>query len=131
MSRLLNNRVHDQEFENLIAGLHPPLDAFSVDLRAGQGVLQRGTALALSSGDMGDGCMVILGTAAGANEELTANCVLADPVDTGTGGAVHGIAYRTGSFNTNALITKDEYAIAQTDKEAFRQAGILLSDAVG
>ena len=40
------------------------------------------------------------------------------------------IAYRTGHFNANTLIVKDEYEITAADKEALRSVGILLSDAV-
>ena len=39
-------------------------------------------------------------------------------------------AYRTGHFNANTLIVKDEYEITAADKEALRSVGILLSDAV-
>ena len=56
--------------------------------------------------------------------------MLAEDVDTGTEEAVVAIAYRTGHFNTNTLIVKDEYEITAADKEALRSVGILLSDAV-
>ncbi len=62
---------------------------FSVLLRAGQGLLARGTALALSAGKDGTGEMVVpLVTSTRTDpdndveETLTANCVLAEPVDT-------------------------------------------------
>lgn len=73
---------------------------------------------------------VILGTAAKSNETLTANCVLADDVEVGTTSDAVATAYRTGHFNENSLITDNSHAISETDKEALRSAGILLSDAV-
>ena len=94
MSRLDEN-LGGVGFDNLIADSYPPADVFSVQLAAGQGILERGTLLALKD----DGTMETIGT------ETTgkANAVLTDPVDTGDaaeGEAVPGIAYRTGHFNT-------------------------------
>ena len=58
------------------------------------------------------------------------NCVLADDVEVGTTSDAVATAYRTGHFNENSLITDNSHAISETDKEALRSAGILLSDAV-
>lgn len=139
MSRLDEN-LGAVGFDNLINGLYPPAEVFSVQLASGQGTLERGTLLA--SGD--NGMTMIAAATTG-----KANAVLAEPVDTGeaaandaAGGAdgegtdtaeaetVTAIAYRTGHFNANALIVADGYEITATDKEALRVAGILISDAV-
>lgn len=109
-------------FDNLINGVNPPAEVFSVELAAKQGVLKRGTLLAKA-----DGGMVKIS----ADTTGKANAVLADDVDTGSGDAVFAVAYRTGHFNTNSLIVADGYEITAADKEALRAAGILLSDAVG
>ena len=123
MSRLDEN-LGGVGFDNLIADSYPPADVFSVQLAAGQGILERGTLLALKD----DGTMETIGT------ETTgkANAVLTDPVDTGDaeGEAVPGIAYRTGHFNTNRLIVAEGYEITAADREALRVAGILTSEAV-
>ena len=124
MSRLDEN-LGGVGFDNLIADSYPPADVFSVQLAAGQGILERGTLLALKD----DGTMETIGT------ETTgkANAVLTDPVDTGDaaeGEAVSGIAYRTGHFNTNRLIVAEGYTITAADREALRVAGILTSEAV-
>lgn len=121
MSRLDEN-LGAVGFDNLINGVNPPAEVFSVELAAGQGVLERGTLLATA-----DGGMVKISAATTGK----ANAVLADPVDTGNGDAVIATAYRTGHFNTNSLIVADGYEITAADKEALRVAGILLSDAVG
>ena len=123
MSRLDEN-LGGVGFDNLIADSYPPADVFSVQLTAGQGILERGTLLARKD----DGTMEMIGT------ETTgkANAVLSDPVDTGDaeGETVPGIAYRTGHFNTNRLIVAEGYEITAADREALRTAGILTSEAV-
>lgn len=108
--------------DNLINGVNPPAEVFSVELAANQGVLKRGTLLATAEGGM----VKITAETTG-----KANAVLADDVDTGNGDTVVAVAYRTGHFNTNSLIVADGYEITAADKEALRAAGILLSDAVG
>lgn len=120
MSRLDEN-LGTVGFDNLINGLNPPAEVFSVQVKAGQGVLKRGTLLATAEGGM----VMISADTTG-----KANAVLAEAVDTGAGDAVHAIAYRTGHFNTNGLIVADGYEITAADKEALRVAGILISDAV-
>lgn len=137
MSRLDEN-LGGVGFDNLIADSYPPADVFSVQLAAGQGILERGTLLALKT----DGTMEMIDTATTGK----ANAVLAEPVDTGEAAAkvqaegeaaaatdletVPGIAYRTGHFNTNRLIVAEGYEITAADREALRTAGILTSDAV-
>lgn len=108
-------------YDNLINGLTPGAEVFSVQLAANQGVLERGTLLATADGDM----VMISADTTG-----KANAVLAEAVDTGAGEAVEAIAYRTGHFNTNSLIVAEGYEITAADKEALRVAGILISDAV-
>lgn len=142
MSRLDEN-LGGVGFDNLIADIYPPTDVFSVQLAAGQGILERGTLLARKD----DGTMEMIDTATTGK----ANAVLAEPVDTGAPApevqegdedekdgeaaatdpeTVSGIAYRTGHFNTNRLIVAEGYTITAADREALRVAGILTSEAV-
>lgn len=107
-------------YDNLIHGVYPGREVFSVQLAANQGVLKRGTLLATGT----DGLVMISTATTG-----KANAVLADDCDT-TAGAVYATAYRTGHFNANALIVAEGYEITAKDKEALRGVGILLSDAV-
>lgn len=123
MNRLDEN-LGSVGYDNLINGLYPQAEVFSVQLAAGQGVLERGTLLAAAEGGM----LMISDTTTG-----KANAVLTDTVDTGPtgeGGTVTATAYRTGHFNGNKLIVADGYEITAADKEALRVAGILISDAV-
>lgn len=129
MSKRLDETIGAVGFDNLINGQYPPAEVFTVKIRkeaTEAKIYKRGTVLALS----GDGLRVILGTTAKSNETLTANCVLADDVEVGTASDAVATAYRTGHFNENSLITNNSHAISETDKEALRSAGILLSDAV-
>ena len=118
MSRLDEN-LGSVGYDNLVNGIAPGAEVFSVQIAAGQGVLERGTLLAATEGGM----VKISAATTG-----KANAVLAEAVDATE--AVTGIAYRTGHFNANALIVADGYEITAADKEALRVAGILISDAV-
>lgn len=132
MSKRLDENLGAVGYDGLINQCFPTGDVFAVALRAGQGILTRGTALALSTGTAGKGDMVILGTEAATDETLTANCILADDTDTGAAGgdAVNGIAYRVGHFNRNALAVKESYTMTKADEEDLRKGGILLDDAI-
>ena len=120
MNNDLLRKVGSLGQDNLFAKLFPPAETFGVTIKAGEGELARGTVLVM--GD--DGTYTVL------NTETTgkANCVLADPVDASGDSAVTGVAYRTGHFNTRALIVADGYTMTVTDKEELRKGGILLSE---
>lgn len=119
MAKRLDETIGSVGFDNLFHGTYPGAEVFSVQLAAGQGVLERGTLLAKT-----DGGLVKISSATTGK----ANAVLAETVDATE--AVTGIAYRTGHFNGNQLIVADGYEITAADKEALRVAGILISDAV-
>lgn len=135
MSKRLDETLGTVGYDNLINGLYPPAEPFSVVIRKGaaETTYKRGTVLALSSSD---GKHVILGTAAasggddGTTETLTANAILAEDVTVGTANDETAVAYRTGHFNSNALIMGEEHTFSAADKEALRGVGILISDAV-
>lgn len=110
-------------FDNLFVENIPEADVVAVKLAASQGVLARGS---LISGTPGGEDFALLAAAADASKALY---VLADDVDTGTSGAVVGIAYRTGHFNRAAMLT-NSYPLTAADEEILRGKGILLSDAL-
>ncbi len=118
--------------DGLIAATFPPADVFHITIRKLDvaATLKRGSLLDLSSGTAGDGKFVIHGTTAASNEILTANCILAEDTAVGTAADVTALAYRTGHFAENKLILKAEATLATGAKEALRDVGILLSDAV-
>jgi len=125
MGRRLDENLGGVGFDNLIAGTYPPADVFRVQLKAGQGLLERGTLL--YSGGVTGTIGILTAEALG-----NANAVLAEQADTGeeASGTVPGTAYRTGHFNTQRLAAADGHEITAAEREALRTAGILLSDAV-
>lgn len=135
MSKRLDETLGTVGYDNLINGSYPPAEPFSVVIRKGaaETTYKRGTVLALSSSD---GKYVILGTAAasggdgGTAETLTANAILAEDVTVGTANDETAVAYRTGHFNSNALIMDEDHTFSAANKEALRGVGILISDAV-
>lgn len=130
MTKRMDEMIGALECDDLICDSKYPIDVISVKVAARQGVLARGTVLAMSTGTSGSGNMVILGTTAGSDEVPAANCILADDVDTGTGDAVVATAYRSGHFCRNALIAKQGYTMTTADEEALRTGGIYLDNDV-
>lgn len=132
MTKRLDENLGSVDYDGLIISNEPTADVFSVTIRKGAAAetLKRGTVLALSGGTAGDGKMVILGTEAAANETVTANCVLCDDTEIGTGADVTALAYRTGHLARNKLIVKTGYTMTANDEEELRKGGILLSDAL-
>lgn len=121
------------EYDGLIYDINPPADVFTVKIRkqsSDAATLKRGTVLALSTGTAGDNLMVILGTTAATNETLTANCILAEDVEVGTTEDAVALAYRTGHFASNKLIVASGKTFGAADKEALRDVGILISEAM-
>lgn len=127
MSIRMDKDVNTMAYDNLIYDLTPEPEVFSVELAAGTGTLERGTLLDLSTKDSN---YVIHGTAAGTGDTLTANCVLAEPVELSATAEVIGQAYRIGHFAQNVLKVKSGSTITEADKEALRDVGILLSESV-
>ena len=110
----------EMSFDNIANGAGVPVVTGLRTILTGQGVLKRGTALGVNA----DGKMVILGTAS-----ATANCILAEDVDTAAGDA-NALVYLSGHFNRNMLTVKDSYTITADDVEKFRAAGIFLGNSV-
>ena len=106
--------------DGLVYDLNPATEAFMVTIKANAGTLKRGTVLAID----GDKKMVVLDSGTG-----TANCILCDDVVVGAEDTV-AAAYRTGHFTVEKLSVATGYTITAADKEALRDAGILLSNAV-
>ena len=119
MNKELCRKVGEVGQDNLIAKLFPPAEPFGIKVAGGEGVLKRGTVMALSGTDY-----VVLDT------ETTgkANCVLSDPVDASGESPVTAVAYRTGHLNRKALIVAEGYTMTAADEEELRKGGILLSD---
>lgn len=118
----------------LIADNKHPLDVCHVMLAAGAEhkkgevleILEEGkcdtlgtTALGVSEGE-GD---------AAKSKASVAGYILAEDVDAKNAEAV-AVAYRSGHFIRNAVITKEGYSLSEEDEEQLRIRGIYLSDAM-
>lgn len=138
MSKELCRKVGEVGQDNLIAKLFPPAEPFGVRIAAGQGLLARGTVLALTEEDTyivaGSSYTKTIPAEKAGDEDTTetvtptANCVLSDPVDAGGEDPVTAVAYRTGHLNRKALIWAKNYTPTIKDEEELRKGGILLSD---
>lgn len=106
--------------EFLFASSKYPVSKVLKSVASGQGVLTRGTALALNA----DGKCVILGTAS-----ATAAYILAEDIDATSADATAEV-YRTGHFIKNALAVKESYTITDADVEEFRKVGIILDNGI-
>lgn len=119
MNKELCRKVGEVGQDNLIAKLFPPAETFGIKVAGGEGVLKRGTVMALSGTDY----VVLDAEATG-----KANCVLSDPVDASGESPVTAVAYRTGHLNRKALIVAEGYTMTAADEEELRKGGILLSN---
>lgn len=106
--------------EFLFASSKYPVSIVLKAIASGQGVLKRGTALALNT----DGKCVILGT-----ESATAAYILAEDINVAENDVTAEV-YRTGHFIKNALTAKTDYTITDTDVEEFRKVGIILDNGI-
>lgn len=61
---------------------------------------------------------------------IAADCILCDDVDA-TSADVKAVAYRTGHFDVTSLSVKSGYTFSDSDKDALRAKGILVSRALG
>lgn len=124
MSEILN-QSHEMRYDNLVVSSKHDLDVKIVNVASGQGVLKRGTVLAVTS----ESTYVVCGSELDDNVTATANCIVSDSVDTGTetGFEVPVVVYISGNVNVNALIVADGYELSDTDKETLRNAGLFLS----
>lgn len=122
-SRDLYGTVGSVTMEKLIAGTLPPVKVGYGKIRKGSAetAYVRGTLLAKSSTD---NKLVILGTEADTDEELVADCVLAEDVTVGTTEDVTVPVYTMGEFNVSGVIVADNYTITEADKDELRKKNI-------
>lgn len=106
--------------EFLFASSKYPVSKVLMPVASGEGVLARGTALAINAAHK----CVILGTA-----DATAAYILAEDIDA-TSADVNAEVYRTGHFIKNALTVKADYAMTDADVEEFRKVGIILDNGI-
>lgn len=118
------NDLGDSKLDNLVAGFRFPLMVKGVELAAGQGVLKRGTVLAINT-TTGQAHPV---DSAGANGTNEPDCILVETMDT-AGGAVKAVAYITGYFFRNGLFFGGSDTYEKHEKE-MRRLGMHLTSSV-
>lgn len=129
--RNLYSKVGEMEFDGLVTDINPAPIVRGGTIRklAAAATLVRGTVLAKSSGTGGDGKLVILGTTAGSNETLTADCILCDDVEVGTSDDVTVPVYVVGCFDPDKCTVASGYTVTEDDKDHLRERGILFKAA--
>ena len=120
MSKILNENMGAVSYDSIINSACPA-DVVTVKLKAGTGILKRGTVVTGTPGGELAPVSAALSAANGAY-------ILTD--DTDVSAATVATAYRTGHFNRNKLITNGSYSLTAADEEILRAAGIMLSDAI-
>ena len=118
----LSRLVDTMEYDGLISGLTPKAKVTGGTIRklGTAATLVRGTILAKSSTD--DKLVVL-----GAEDTATADCILADDIEVGTGEDVNATVYDMGCFDPDKLTVADGYTIKAADKDALRMRGIYLA----
>lgn len=126
MANHLNSKVDEMSYDNLIAGMTPPVKVASgtISKLSVAASYARGTVLAKSSSD---GKLYILGSAAAGGDTLTPDCILCDPEEIGTTEDVAAAVYVAGCFNVNALIVAEGYTITEADRDKLRERGLYLA----
>lgn len=117
MSKELVNKVGERGQDNLIARLFPRALTTAVTIAAGAGELKRGTVLSRNA----DGTCAVMA------EGGTPAYILADGVDASGEEAVAAVAYHSGSFNLDAVIVAEGYALTADDKDTLRKYGIVFT----
>lgn len=111
--------------DSLIAGNDIPITKEGIGLKAGQGVLKRGSLIMKGIDKAG----YIAGAAAESAGEMAVFGILTDDTDTGTDASADNIpvvCYQTGEYNRAAVIVAGEGATAETYENDMRKAGIFL-----
>ena len=122
--------------DSLIAGNEFPIMKEGIGLKAGQGVLKRGSLIMKCADGAGyiAGTVVTVTTGEGENAktenaEMNVFGILTDDTDTGTKTSadnIPAVCYQTGEYNRAAVIVTGEGAKAETYENDMRKAGIFL-----
>lgn len=124
MGYLYTKAVDTFTYDNLFAGILHPVDLKAVTLKAGQGVLKRGTVLGIVT--VGGLAVKVDSTKTDGSE--TADSILTDDIDT-TAGDMVTTAYTTGEFNRVALIFGGTDT-ADKHETRLRELGIFLKSRI-
>lgn len=118
------DKTYTFEVENLFTGVMPAPTA-TFELEAGQGVVKRGSLIALDA-ETGQGKLIAK------DNEAVSFFILTDDTDTGESGTdgVGCTGYLSGCFNKDRLIVGEGYDFPATDMAQMRKDGIILQNAM-
>ena len=124
----LSKKLGEMAFDGLVTDTKPQV------ITSGGTILKLGTAATLKRGTLlaksaSTGKLVVFGTTADQNDTLTADCILCDDTAVGTSADVVAPVYIAGCFDPEKLILKSGATLAESDKDALRQKGIILKAA--
>lgn len=111
--------------DSLIAGNEFPIMKEGIGLKAGQGVLKRGSLIMKGTDKAG----YIAGAAADSGGEMAVFGILTDDCDTGTDASadnIPAVCYQTGEYNREAVIVSGEGATVETYENDMKKVGIYL-----
>lgn len=123
--------------DSLIAGNEFPIMKEGIALKAGQGVLKRGSLIMKCAADKAGyiaGSVVTVKTGEGenaqtSNAEMKVFGILTDDCDTGTDASadnIPAVCYQTGEFNRAAVIVSGEGAAVENYEDDMKCVGIYL-----
>ena len=121
MAKHLNSKVDDMSYDNLIAGLTPPVKTASgiIETTGAEVQYKRGTIFEKSDTT---GKLSILGSGTG-----TPDCILCDDETVSAGSDLTAAVYVMGCFNIDALTVDSGHTITEVEKDKLRERGIYLS----
>ena len=122
--------------DSLIAGNEFPIMKEGIGLKAGQGILKRGSLIMKCADGAGyiAGSVVTVTTVEGdnakkENAEMDVFGILTDDCDTGTNTSadnIPAVCYQTGEYNRAAVIVSGKGATAETYENDMKKVGIYL-----
>lgn len=111
--------------DSLIAGNEFPAMKEGIGLKAGQGILKRGSLIMKGTDKAG----YIAGAAAESAGEMAVFGILTDDTDTGSDASadsIPAVCYQTGEMNRAAVIVTGEGATVETYENDMKKVGIYL-----
>jgi Bacteriophage lambda head decoration protein D len=122
MSNLYTKNFDNIDMDNLFAGSSVPVLTGAVTLKAGQGIVKRGTVLGIITATS----LAVAVDSTKSDGSQVANCILTDDVDTTDADTVATV-YVSGHFNRKALIFGGTDT-APKHEIKLRELGIFLKD---
>jgi len=129
MSRKLNQKIGEMNYDGLISDINPPIQVRgrTIAKQDTEMTYKRGTIFAKGQGNKK---LYVLGsTATTESGTLLQDCVLCDDITVGTDDDVTVAVYTAGCFNPSKTAAKADYTVTETDKDELRKRNIVFKAA--